>query len=91
MTATPYRSDHMDGLITMQCGPIRHTMSMESSADRVLRVHESMFTTEELGTDGPSIQAIYTELVHDEARNRLVVDQVLEAAEQQRCCLVLTN
>lgn len=91
MTATPYRSDHMDGLITMQCGPIRHTMSTENSADRLLRVHETKFTTEELGTDGPSIQAIYTELVHDEARNRLVVDQVLEAAEQQRCCLVLTN
>lgn len=91
MTATPYRSDHMDGLITMQCGPIRHTMSAEESASKALEVHPTDFTTEEPGTDGPSIQAIYTELVHDEARNKLVVDEVVQATELGRRCLVLTN
>lgn len=91
MTATPYRSDHMDGLITMQCGPIRHTMSLENDADRALRVHATDFTTAEAGTDGPSIQAIYTELVHDTARNTQIVDQIVAAAADRRRCLVLTN
>lgn len=91
MTATPYRSDQMDGLITMQCGPIRHTMPSESNVDRVLKVHATEFTTDELGADGPSIQAIYTELVHDASRNSLLVDEIASAAAEKRRCLVLTN
>lgn len=91
MTATPYRSDQMDGLITMQCGPIRHTMSSESNVDRVLKIHTTEFTTDEPGTDGPSIQAIYTELVHDASRNALLVDEIASSAAEKRCCLVLTN
>ncbi|MGO1544784.1 MAG: TOTE conflict system archaeo-eukaryotic primase domain-containing protein [Gulosibacter sp.] len=31
MTATPYRSDHMDGLITMQCGALTHKKPPRSS------------------------------------------------------------
>ncbi|XPP27753.1 MAG: TOTE conflict system archaeo-eukaryotic primase domain-containing protein [Leucobacter sp.] len=91
MTATPYRSDQMDGLITLQCGPIRHTMAFESNVDRVLRIHATEFTTEEPGTDGPSIQAIYTELAHDASRNALIVDEVTAAVAEKRRCLVLTN
>lgn len=91
MTATPYRSDQMDGLITMQCGPIRHTMSSESNIDRVLKIHSTEFTTDEPGTDGPSIQAIYTELIHDASRNALLVDEIASAVAEKRRCLVLTN
>ncbi|MHA3724413.1 TOTE conflict system archaeo-eukaryotic primase domain-containing protein [Leucobacter sp. HY1910] len=91
LTATPYRADKMDGLITMQCGPIRHTMMQETVVKRELRIHDTQFATDETGSDGPSIQAIYTELAHDEARNTLVVDSVLDAATDGRCSLVLTN
>ncbi len=91
LTATPYRADQMDGLITMQCGPIRHVIDVPAVAERRVVVHETAFTTEETGADGPSIQAIYTELAADEERNALIVRQVLDAVEEERCCLILTN
>lgn len=81
----------MDGLITMQCGPIRHIIEATPTENRRLVVHETAFTTAETGADGPSIQAIYTELAADQMRNGLIVDQVVHAASGRRRCLVLTN
>jgi hypothetical protein len=49
----------MDALITMQCGPIRHEIEDRSSFAKHLIVHRCHFTTDEPGTDGASIQAIY--------------------------------
>ena len=91
LTATPYRADQMDGLITMQCGPIRHVIDAPAPAESRVVVHETAFTTDETGADGPSIQAIYTELAADEERNTLIVLQVLKAVEEERRCLILTN
>ncbi len=91
LTATPYRADQMDGLITMQCGPIRHTITAAPAEARSFIVHETAFTTEEVGADGPSIQAIYSELALDEVRNALIVEHVVRAAEEGRRSLVLTN
>ncbi len=88
LTATPYRADKMDGLITMQCGPIRHTIAASTATDRSLIVHDTAFETEETGME---IQAIYTQLVADEARNELIVNEVAGAASNGRRCLVLTN
>ena len=48
----------MDGLITMQAGPIRHTIVPGDVSDREFIVHETAFATAESGSDGPSIQAI---------------------------------
>ncbi len=91
LTATPYRADRMDGLITMQCGPIRHTMETENATARRLHIHETEFTTQETKTDGPSIQAIYGELAANPARNALIVSKVTEAVNSGRHCLVLTS
>jgi superfamily II DNA or RNA helicase len=91
LTATPYRADQMDGLITMQAGPIRHTIVPGDVSDREFIVHETAFATAESGSDGPSIQAIYSELAADEARNAQIVDQIVRAADRGRRSLVLTN
>lgn len=91
LTATPFRADRMDGIITMQCGPIRQQIHRTENVRRELITHETDFTTEEPGTDGPSIQAIYSELVSDTARNSLIVKHVCDAAKQGRTILVLTN
>ena len=91
LTATPYRADQMDGLITMQCGPIRHSIAPTPASARSFLVHETVFTTEESGADGPSIQAIYSELAVDQVRNALIVEQVVRAAESGSRSLVLTN
>lgn len=91
MTATPYRADQMNGLITMQCGPIRHVVDTADRAAREVVVHETTFRTEEPGTDGPSVQAIYSELAADAERNTMIAGHVRGAADQGRTCLVLTN
>ena len=91
LTATPFRADKMDGLITMQCGPVRHTMTDVARPERQLVVHETAFTTDEPGTDGPSIQAIYSELTVDKHRNDLIVEHVGNAIHAGRTCLVLTS
>ncbi|WP_460534040.1 TOTE conflict system archaeo-eukaryotic primase domain-containing protein [Humibacter ginsengiterrae] len=91
LTATPYRADQMNGLITMQCGPIRHVMDTIDRAHRELITHETGFTTEEPGTDGRSIQAIYSELASDADRNEMIAQHVRDAADAGRACLVLTN
>jgi superfamily II DNA or RNA helicase len=91
LTATPYRADHMDAIITMQCGPIRHVMDRVESLGRELIVHDTAFETDEPGIDGPSIQAIYDEIASDASRNRQICRDVARAHEAGRNCLVLSN
>src|SRR2546425_9231519 len=49
LSATPYRADQMDPLITMQCGPIRHEIADTSAFAKHLVVHSTSFTTDEPG------------------------------------------
>lgn len=91
LSATPYRADQMNGLITMQCGPIRHEIPDTSAVSRYLVVHRTEFSTDEPVHDGTSIQAIYNELAHDANRNARIASDIAEAAARGRCCLVLTN
>ncbi len=91
LTATPFRADQMNGLITMQCGPVRHVIDAAQQDHRELITHETAFTTDEPGTDGPSIQAIYSELAADVERNALIAHHVRDAVDRGRTCLVLTN
>jgi superfamily II DNA or RNA helicase len=91
LTSTPYRADHMDAIITMQCGPIRHVMHRAESLGRELIVHDTAFETDEPGTDGPSIQAIYDEIASDANRSRQICRDVARAHQVGRNCLVLSN
>lgn len=91
LTATPYRADQLDELITMQCGPVRVEMEQHVAVKRQLLVHTTDFTTMEAGLDGASIQAMYGELAADEARNRLIASDVAAACAEGRRCLVLTS
>jgi len=91
LTATPYRADQMDDIITMQCGPIRHTIVSTDESDRQLVIHDTEFVTDEWGTDGPSIQAMYGELASNEARNQGIANDIHDAYREGRTCLALTN
>ncbi|WP_406190228.1 DEAD/DEAH box helicase family protein [Streptomyces sp. NBC_01017] len=91
LSATPYRADQMDPVITMQCGPIRHEIDDTSTFAKHLVVHPTTFTTDEPGTDGASIQAIYNELAHHGARNQLIAADIADATRRGRCSLALTN
>lgn len=91
LSATPYRADQMDALITMQCGPIRHKIDDASAVPQHLLVHTTQFTTDEPSNDGPSIQALYNELAHDPQRNAQIAGDIADAARRGRCSLALTN
>jgi superfamily II DNA or RNA helicase len=90
LTATPYRRDGLQEIITLQCGSIRHTMtSVEDSFSRTLFVRETPFTFSD--DEHPPIQEIFRCLVRDDARNELIRTDVCEALAQGRRCLVLSH
>jgi len=92
LTATPYRRDGLQGLITMYCGPIRHRMDERVDAEtdfkRELIVHQ---TSLEVSDDVTHIQDLFRALVDDEARTMAICDDVVAAASNGRNCLVLTQ
>ncbi|MEU2915890.1 DEAD/DEAH box helicase family protein [Streptomyces massasporeus] len=91
LSATPYRADQMDALITMQCGPVRHEIADQTTFTKHLIVHPTAFTTEETGDDGVSFQALYGELAADEERNARIAADIADAARRGRHSLALSN
>jgi hypothetical protein len=55
LTATPFRADGMDDLITLQAGPVRHRIETDATFTQHLIIHPTDFSTTEPGTDGASI------------------------------------
>ncbi len=94
LTATPYRRDGLQDIITMQCGPIRHTITARhigTTADLALEliVRETPFTF--TGPDDVLIQQVFRTLVADEGRTAFIADDVLQALGAGRRCLVLSE
>ena len=93
LTATPYRRDGLQEIVTMQCGPIRHRIaSSEGPAGDLaldLVVRETEFAI--AGSGETPIQEVFRILVESEARTALVCDDVIEALHEGRRCLVLSN
>jgi superfamily II DNA or RNA helicase len=103
LTATPYRRDQLDDLIALQIGPIRHTIARATRdtltsvdapvPDPVLLVHPTSYI---YGGDASpqspgGMAAIYRDLVADDDRLQQVVQDVVDARERGRHCLVLTQ
>jgi Type III restriction enzyme, res subunit len=80
LTATPYRSDGLQNIIIMQCGPIRYKME-DAPADlsRRLNIRQTPFSFS--NDEHVSIQDIFRSLVND----------VIRALKQGRQCLILTQ
>ena len=101
LTATPYRSDGLDQMILMQCGPVRHRIRVETAnqqpsagtTTRRVLVHRTTFRYDSevdsstLGT----IQDIYRALVNDDQRNTAIIEGVQDALRRGRHCLLLTS
>lgn len=90
LTATPYRRDGLEELISMQCGPIRHRMA-ENKSNLLLQlnVRETGFV---LPSDSkPPIQEVFGNLVQDDTRNTLIERDVLAALSRGRRCLILSH
>ena len=95
LTATPVRRDGHHPIITMQCGPIRYrtdarTLATTRSFDHRVIVRETDFTMPATEVE-PGIQAVYSALAADSARNELIVADVLAAVAEGRSPLVLTE
>ena len=95
LTATPYRRDGQQPIILMQCGPVRHTVSQKDWQSQELLRHglicrDTSFTTPTQEGE-PSIHDIYAALVADEARNELILKDVLQALEAGRSPILLTE
>ena len=94
LTATPQRRDGHHPIITMQCGPVRHTLTrseqVETATRRVLITRDSGFDATRLPVD-PGIQEILSAVAADDARTRRIVADVAAELAEDRFPLVLTE
>ncbi|HEY4591288.1 MAG TPA: DEAD/DEAH box helicase family protein [Thermoanaerobaculia bacterium] len=95
LTATPHRRDGHHPILEMQLGPVRFAVDPKSQAARRpfehrLIVRETSFRLEGGGKEA-GIQELYAALAADEARNRLILDDVLHALEEGRSPILLTE
>lgn len=98
LSATITRKDGHHPIIYMQCGPVRYSVEAryqieKSPFDHRVILRETGFTLQQLPTDegGPSIHHIYGELVANEKRNELIIQDVLKALNEKRSPILLTE
>jgi superfamily II DNA or RNA helicase len=91
LTATPIRRDGLEDLIFMQCGPLRYRMAEDKEGlETILKIRSTNFRFEQTGEEF-SIQEIFRALARDEARDRMIVEDVAQALAEGRKCLVLSQ
>jgi superfamily II DNA or RNA helicase len=92
LTATPQRRDGLHPILEMQFGPVRFTADPKQHAagNRRLVIRHTAFQLPGSATE-PGIQEIYRSLTSDEARNQLIIDDVLRALGDGRSPLLLTE
>jgi superfamily II DNA or RNA helicase len=95
LTATPYRRDGHQPIILMQCGPVRFEIK-QNDLNSKAALHHSLicrYTNFSLPqTDNePKIQDIYSALIADETRNKLILDDILKSLEEGRSPILLTE
>jgi len=94
LTATPYRRDGLQDIITMQCGPIRHRISSQQASkdhDLDLRLIVRQTSFEYRDGDDVQIQDIFRELVRDSDRTSNICADILEALREGRRTLILSE
>lgn len=83
LTATPKRRGGYHPIVEMQLGPVRFAVDAKSQASR--RPFEHRLFARETRFKSPTadakIQELYARLAQDDARNRLIVNDVIAAIE----------
>ena len=95
LTATPRRRDGQQPILHMQLGPVRFAVdSRNKNVQRPfvqsLVVRETEFAIKEQA-ERTTIQRLYSRLAADQARNRLICKDVIQALEDRRSPIVLTE
>jgi superfamily II DNA or RNA helicase len=95
LTATPHRRDGHHPIARMQLGPVRFSVDHKSQSARRPFTHrvvvrQTDFRLSPAAVD-TSIQGIYRALADDEARNTLIIDDVIAAVHRGRSPIVLSE
>lgn len=98
LSATPARKDGHHPILFMQCGPMRYRVDARKQADlrpfvHTVRVCPTAFCADDSAkTDlRAQFQALYDALACDVARNRQIADDVLQALQEGRSPIILTE
>ena len=95
LTATPRRRDGLHPILEMQVGPVRFAVDAKSEAARRPFEHRLIVrnTTFVGGASDPAegIQTLYAALADDARRNRLILDDVVQAIQEGRSPILLTE
>jgi superfamily II DNA or RNA helicase len=98
LSATVTRKDGHHPIIFMQCGPIRYSVDDRRQAatrpftHKVIVRKTKFALSDKLKTETPPlIHQLYSALMHDESRNRMIVEDVLAAVGANRSPVVLTE
>lgn len=91
LTATPIRRDGWDPIIFMQCGPIRHRVAKAIDAPEQLLVIPHLIETPPTNQGSDSIQHLFNTLAEDDARNKLIVENIVSAYRNGHKILVLSE
>ena len=95
LTATPTRRDGHHPIVQLQLGPARFTIDAKHqntthTFEHKLIVRETDFRLSANGAD-TGIQEIYSQLSQDERRNQLILEDVIQALEDGRSPILLTE
>jgi superfamily II DNA or RNA helicase len=94
LTATPQRRDGHHPILSMQCGPVRHILTLseqiETATRRVLLERRTRFDASRLPTD-PGIQEVLSAVAGDHDRTDRIANDVLSELAEDRYPLVLTE
>ncbi|MCB5247421.1 MAG: DEAD/DEAH box helicase [Candidatus Cloacimonetes bacterium] len=97
ITATPVRKDGQHPIVYMQCGPIRYKVDARSQlasrsfTHKVKVRHTAFQLPESLQQPEARITAVYQALIEDEARNKLILDDIIASIVAGRSPLILTE
>jgi superfamily II DNA or RNA helicase/very-short-patch-repair endonuclease len=98
LSATVARKDGHHPIIFMQCGPVRHQVDARSQAaarpfEHTVHVRPTDFQSFRPAAEDKRVQfqELYSELIADQARNQLICNEVVQAVEEGRSPLVLTE
>lgn len=94
LTATPYRKDGLERIITMQCGPVLYTMEETKEQSLIAReviLRETAFRMKNAADVQIALHEVWQALVTDKDRLQLVASDVVAALEENRFPLILSD
>ena len=98
LSATVTRKDGHHPIIFMQCGPVRYRVDAKEQArvrpfTHTVHIRPTGFKSQTTGSPDVRRQfhGLYDELIADEARNRLICDDVVQAVRDGRSPVLLTE